>query len=83
MRRGTLPYGGHDKVILKRSRDLSTRHRDNVTPRHCGDLSQRCYWEFHLGLRRVTLMERRGYVLLRRLGDAALRSRCVFHLRFP
>ena len=50
MKRGTLPYGGHDKVILKRSRDLLTRHRDNVTPRHGGDLSQRCYWVFHLGL---------------------------------
>ena len=37
MRRGTLPDGGHDKVILKRSRDLLTRHRDNVTPIHGGD----------------------------------------------
>ena len=40
MRRGNLPDGGHDKVIRKRSRDLLTRRRDNVTVTRVGDVPQ-------------------------------------------
>ena len=38
MRRGNLPDGGHDKVTWKRSRDLLTKRRDNITPRRGGDV---------------------------------------------
>ena len=50
MTSGNLPDGGHDKVTWKRSRDLLTRPRDNVTPRRGGGVPQRCYWVFHLRL---------------------------------
>ena len=50
MRRGNLPDEGHDKVTCKRSRDLLTRRRDSVTPRCGGDVPQRRYWVFHLGV---------------------------------
>ena len=50
MRRGNLLDEGHEKVTWKRSRDLLTRHRDNVTLRRGGDVPQRRYWVFHLGL---------------------------------
>ena len=50
MRRRNLPHGGHGKVIRKRSRDLLTRRQGNVTPRRGGDVPQRRYWVFHLGL---------------------------------
>ena len=50
MRRRNLPDGGYDKVIWKSSRDLLTRCHDNVTLRRDGDVSQRRYWVFHLGL---------------------------------
>ena len=50
MRRRNLQDGGYDKVIWKSSRDLLTRRRDNVTLRRDGELSQQCYWMFHLGL---------------------------------
>ena len=29
---------------------LETRRRDNVTPRRGGDVPQRRYWVFHLGV---------------------------------
>ena len=50
MRRGNLPDGDNDKVSSKGSRDLLTRRRNNVTLRHGGDVPQRRYWVFHLGL---------------------------------
>ena len=50
MRRGNLPGGGHDKVTWKRSRELLTRRRDNVSLRRGGDVPQWRYWVFHLGL---------------------------------
>ena len=50
MRRGNLPDGGHDKITWKSIRDLLTRRRDNVTLRSGGDVPQRPYWVFHLGL---------------------------------
>ena len=51
MRRRNLPDGGNEKVIRKRSRDLLTRRRDNVTPRRDGDVTQQRYWLFYLGLK--------------------------------
>ena len=50
MRRGNLPGGGHNKVTWKRSRDLPTRCRSNVSLRRGGDVPQWCYLVFHLGL---------------------------------
>ena len=50
MRPGNLPGGGHDKVTWKRSRDLLTWRRDNVSLRRGGDVPQWRYWVFHLGL---------------------------------
>ena len=50
MKRGNLSDGGHDKITWKRIRDLLTRRRDNVTLRRGGDVPQRRYWVFHLGL---------------------------------
>ena len=50
MRRESLPDWAHDKVTWKRSRDLLTRRRNNVTLRCGGDVQQRRYWVFHLGL---------------------------------
>ena len=51
MRRENLPAGGHDKVIAKRSRDRrETRRCDNVTLRRGGDVPQRRFWVFHLGV---------------------------------
>ena len=50
MRRENLPGRGHDKVTSKSSRDLLTRCCDNVTPRRGGDLTQRRYWVFCLGV---------------------------------
>ena len=41
MRRGNVPNGGNDKVTRKRSRDLLTRRRDNVTLRRGGDIPKR------------------------------------------
>ena len=68
MRLGNLPHGGHDKLTSKRSGDLLTRRRDNITPRYGGDVPQRHYWVFHFGL-----TGHRGYV--------PLRCCWVFHLR--
>ena len=48
MRHGNLSDRGRDKVTCKRSRDLLTRRRDNVSPRYGGDVPQRRYWLFHL-----------------------------------
>ena len=50
MKRGNLSDGGHDKITWKRIRDLITRRPDNVTLRRGGDVPQRRYWVFHLGL---------------------------------
>ena len=50
MRRGNLPDGGQDKITWKSIRDLLTMRRDNVTVRSGGDVPQRRYWVFHLGL---------------------------------
>ena len=53
MRLENLPDGGHVKVIWsrERSRDLlETRPCDSVTPRRGGDVPQRRYWVFHLGV---------------------------------
>ena len=50
MRRGNLPEGGLDKVTLKRSRDLLTKHGDNMTPRSGGEVPQRRYCVFPLEL---------------------------------
>ena len=50
MKRGNRSDGGHDKITWQRIRDLLTRSRDNVTLRRGGDVPQRRYWVFHLGL---------------------------------
>ena len=50
MRRGNLPDRGHNKVTWKRSRDLLTRRRGNVIRRRGGDVTQRRYWVFCLGV---------------------------------
>ena len=50
MRRGNLHDWGNNKVTWKRIRDLLTRRRNNVTLRRGGDVPQRRYWVFHLGL---------------------------------
>ena len=50
MRRESLPDWAHDKVTWKRSTDLLTRRRNNVTLRCGGHVPQRRYWVFHLGL---------------------------------
>ena len=50
MKRGNLSEGGHGKITWKHFRDLLTRRRDNVTLKRGGDVPQRCYWMFHLGL---------------------------------
>ena len=50
MKRGNLSDGGHDKITWKRIRDLITRCRNNVTLKRAGDVPQRRYWVFHLGL---------------------------------
>ena len=55
MKRGNLSDGGHDRIAWKRIRDLLTRRRDNLTLRHGGDVPQRCYWVFHLGLTEDTV----------------------------
>ena len=52
MKHGNLSDGGHDKMTWKRIRDLITRCRNNVTLRRGGDVPQRRYWVFHLGLTR-------------------------------
>ena len=43
MRRENLPDCAYDKVTWKRSRDLVTTHRNNVTLRRGGDVTQRRY----------------------------------------
>ena len=50
MRHENLPDWAHDKVTWKRSRNLLTRRRNNVTLRRGGDVPQRRYWVFHLVL---------------------------------
>ena len=50
MWRGNLPDGGQDKITWKSIRDLLTMRRDNITVRSGGDVPQRRYWVFHLGL---------------------------------
>ena len=50
MRCGNLPDEGHDKATWKRSRDLLTRRRINVTLKDGGDVPQVLCWVFHLGL---------------------------------
>ena len=51
MRRENLPDWAHDKVTWKRSRDLLTRRRNNVTLIRGGDVPQQRYWVFNLGLK--------------------------------
>ena len=50
MRSENLPDGSNDKVTWKRSGDLLTKRRNNVTLRRDGDVPQRCYWVFYLGV---------------------------------
>ena len=50
MKRRNLSDEGHDKITWKRIRDLIARRPDNVTLRRGGDVPQRRYWVFHLGL---------------------------------
>ena len=50
MRSENLPDGSNDKVTWKRSGDLLTKRRNNVTLRRDGDVPQRCYWVFYLGI---------------------------------
>ena len=50
MRPRNLPDRGHEKVTSKRTRDVLTRRCDNLTLRCVGDVSQRRYWVFHLGV---------------------------------
>ena len=88
MRRESLPDGGHDKVIWKRSRD---RSRDKKLRQCNSETSWRHTTATLLGVSfgsyrrrcRDVLMGRLGYVTLRRLGDVSLRRRWVFHLRRP
>ena len=50
MKRRNLSDEGHDKITWKRIRDLIARRPDNATLRRGGDVPQRRYWVFHLGL---------------------------------
>ena len=53
MRLENLPDGGHGKVIWSRERrgdGTRKETRDNVTPRRGGDVPERRYWVFHLGV---------------------------------
>ena len=52
MRRGNLPDEDNDKITWKRSRDLLTRRCNKTTLRLGGDVLQRHFWLFHLGLTR-------------------------------
>ena len=52
MRPRNILDGGYDKVISMCSRDLLTRRRENVTPRHGGDIPQQRFWVLYLGLTR-------------------------------
>ena len=80
------PDGDHDKVIWKCSRD---RSRDKASRQSNSETWWRRTTATLLGVsfgsyrrrRRDVPQERRGYVLLRRLGDVPLRCRCMFHLR--
>ena len=80
MRCENLPAGGHDKVIWKRSGD---RSRDKASRQRNSETWWRRTTAILLGVsfgsyrrrRRDVLMERRGYVPLRRPGDLQLRRR--------
>ena len=50
MRRGNLPDGGHEKLENVVETVVETRRRDNVTTKRGGDVPQRRYWVFHLGI---------------------------------
>ena len=50
MKHGNLSNGDTDKITWKRIRNLLTRLRENVTLRRGGDVPQRRYWVFDLGL---------------------------------
>ena len=50
MKHGNLSDGDTDKITWKRIRNLLTRLRENVTLRRGGDVPQRRYWVFDLGL---------------------------------
>ena len=50
MRPRNLPDGGYDKIIWMCIRDLLTRRLENVTPRCGGDVPQKRFWVFYLGL---------------------------------
>ena len=50
MKRRNLSDEDHDKITWKRIRDLIATRPDNVTLRRGGDVPQRRYWVFHLGL---------------------------------
>ena len=65
MRRGNLPDGGLDKVTWKRSRDLVTRCRDNVTLGRSGDVWQPHYWVFHLELKGDVVESTNGTLWIR------------------
>ena len=64
MRRENQPDAGNDKVTWKRSRDLLTRRRNNVTLSRGGDVSQDVIFLFSFGTyrrrRRDVLMGRQG-----------------------
>ena len=68
MRRENLPDWAHDKVTWKRSRDLLTRHRNNVTLetwwRRTTATLLSVWFGTYRRRRRDVLMGRQGYVLL-------------------